>query len=163
MSFKLLEKIFKKFNKIFSEMEENPVDLNLQMKKSTSLSPIESEDEEDIEIIEGSTSIDLEKKPSLCKIPSLEELKSENDRKRKAEQAYNKIIKEIHNHHYMIGEIKSKLKNLEVTAGNAQEIRKLTQALGRERLKIDSLETKAYMVHKRWVFSFFFKLRTALK
>lgn len=130
------------------------VDSNLPLKKSGSLSPIESQDEEDIEIIEKSgnkgeecvASPELEMKPSLCRLPSLAE---SEERQSKAEEAYNKVLKEIHGHHYMVNELKYKLKTLQSQHGHEQEIRKLTQSLGREKLKIESLENKAYLVHKR--------------
>lgn len=138
----------------FSQMNGNQVDLNLPMKKSGSLSPIPSQDEDDIEIIEKEDQefvapAELEMKPSLCKLPSLDQAE---ERKGRAEETYNKILKEIHGHHYLVEDLKYKLKALESEGGNEHEARKLTQSLGREKLKIESLERKAYLVHKRLIF-----------
>lgn len=137
-------------------MDGNQVDLNLPLKKSASLSPIPSQDEDDdIEIIEKSNSqgeeyvatVELELKPSLCKLPQLGQ---SEERQSRAEETYNRILKEIHGQHYLVDELKYKLKALQSQHGQEEEVRKLTQALGREKLKIESLENKAYLVHKRW-------------
>lgn len=142
-------------------MDGNQVDLNLQLKRSGILTPILSEDENEIEIIEKSNSqgeeersapVELQMKPSLCKLPQL--VQSE-ERQSRAEETYNKVLKEIHGHHYLVDELKYKLKALHPHHGHKEEIRKLTQALGREKVKIESLENKAYLVHKRLLCNWF--------
>lgn len=133
-------------------MDGNQVDINLEMKRVSSLSPIESEDENEVEIIEKDSklgSANLTSKPSLCKLPSLDQM---DERKLRAEEAYNKILKEIYGHHFLVDDLKYKLRNLHSQPGHEQEIRKLSLTLGREKLKIDSLEAKALIIRKRFTF-----------
>lgn len=142
-------------------MNGNQVDTNLPIKKSGSLSPIASQDEEDIEIVEKSKSepestTELEMKPSICKLPTVGQLE---DRQSRAEETYNKILKEIHGHHYLMDELRYNLKTLHSQYGQEQEIRKMNQALEREKIKIDSLENKALLIHKRLLLAYLFNNR----